>query len=91
MAPTQISTGQVGLGSEAGLPAHSGALEAVFLCSGIPGARLLPETTPSLFGVSPSMRSPSWEKKRTVGKEGGGNETVMGVSTATGMCAHCQP
>lgn len=46
-----------------GGPAHSGALEAIFLCSGVPGARLPLATSPSLFIVSPSMRSPRGEEK----------------------------
>lgn len=55
---------------EAGPPAHSGALEAIFLCSGAPGARLPLATTPSLFIVSPSMRSPRGEEKGQWAKRG---------------------
>lgn len=62
----------------------------VVLSSGIPGAKLLPESTPSLFCISPKYEITQLREERTVGKEGGDNETVMGVSTQPGMCAHCQ-
>lgn len=89
-----ISTTQLGLRREAGLLAHSRALEAVQKAYipplGYSSSKAAASDCSFLLCFSKYELIQLREKKES-GEREGDNETVMGVSAQTKMCGHCQP